>query len=96
MSEKEFRNILENVKSGTAFKARVIQRDQEQYLEGVLHVDNSCFYLCYNGAHCGDIARDLHGYSKSWKIYYSNLSCIISIEVDTPVKDVVNNTYSIY
>ena len=97
MEEKEFRHILDTAKSGQEFTATVRQNDNNNTLQGKLHIstEHRKFWLCFNRGEDGNRSPDMHGYGKSWAIDTHNCKEISYMYI-TPLEPVVINEYQIY
>lgn len=100
MESKEFKEVLETIKSGTPFTAKVSQHGEMRDLVGKVHILDHQFFLCYNEGQDGDKSPDRHGYKYSWSVTRNNMDCIktINFTPDQPVskEPIVINDYQIY
>lgn len=94
MTEKEFKDILDNVKTETEFEA-VMQNNVE--LKGKIYVDKNVFYLCHNNSERdGNKAPDRLGYRYSWVVNKENYSQTNKSILVFRNKDEINTNYNIF
>lgn len=103
MDDKAFKEVLETIKSGTSFTARIDQHGSVQDLVGKVYVpkNDRSFFLCYDEGQDGAPSPDRLGYKYSWSITTRNMMTIEAIYFNTDTLIVnkepqIINTYEIY